>query len=261
MKYILNLFILIIFFFFNRYLISSESDFYTVSPLNLPVKVYSEHISRYCITSRDSEFTLPETSKQKILGSCNENSIYKIILECGNIQNNLKEINYDFSSYISDSRLLNLYDPEIQTIKSKFIYSKDKISDVEKFVYNYISDKTIGIPIISASEIIKNKSGDCTEHTVLAVSILRSLGIPARALIGMVLSEEFEGSRNVFVYHMWAEAFINGKWVPVDATRPGQKHHNLYIAFAYHHLQTEMPLSYLKAVSAMKTFSVEYIDK
>lgn len=261
MKYFFNFFIVIAFLFLNRSLSSSDSGFYTVNPGNFSVKVYSENISRYRITSEDSGFTLPDTSTQKILVGNRESSGYKITLESGKIQNNLKPDNTDFSGFLSDSRLLNLDDPEIKKIKLKFYNLKDKVNAVEKFVYNYISNKVFGIPIISASEIIKNKSGDCTEHTVLAVSILRSLGIPARAIAGMLLSEEFEGRKNVFVYHMWAEAFVNGKWILADATRPGQKHPNLYIAFAFHHLQTEMPLSYLKAISAMKTFSVEYLDK
>jgi transglutaminase-like putative cysteine protease len=260
MKSIFILCIIIPLLFFSLSLNSFESVFYTVSPVNFSSKVYSQKKSIYRITSRDSEFSLPETSTQKILSSSYENSVYIITLESGDIKNYVN-VNKDASaSYLSDSRLLNLEDPETQKIKSNFNNSKDIINDVEKFVYYYISNKTTGIPIISASEIIKNKSGDCTEHTVLAVSILRSLRVPARALAGMILCEEFDGSRNVFVYHMWAEAFVNGRWILVDAARPGQKHANLYIAFAYHHLQTEMPLSYLKAVSSMKTFSVEYIE-
>lgn len=239
---------------------SLENAFYTVTLTNFSGKVYSQDTSRYRIISNDSEFTLPETSTQRILKSSLENSICQVTLESGNIRNIVDEKKETYAKFLSNSRLLNLDDPEIQKIKSGFKNSKDIINDVEQFVYKYINDKSIGIPLMSTSDIIKNKSGDCTEHTVLAVSILRSLGIPARALVGMILSAEFGGIKNVFVYHMWAEAFVADRWILVDAANPGVKHANRYIAFAYHHLQTEMPLAYLKAVSAMKNFSVEYLE-
>jgi transglutaminase-like putative cysteine protease len=260
MKFIFILCIIIPIIFFRQSLNSLEPAFYTIIPINFSNKVYSQEISKYRVILNNSEFTLPDTSTQKILGSTNGNPVYNITLESGNIQSNSNVKKDAYANYLSDSRLLNLDDPEILKIKFNFNNSKDIINDVEKYVYDYISNKTIGIPIISASDIIKNKSGDCTEHTVLAVSIFRSLRVPSRALVGMILSKEFGRSRNVFVYHMWAEAFVNDKWILVDATRPGQKHTNLYIALAYHHLQTEMPLLYLRAVSAMKTFSVEYVE-
>jgi transglutaminase-like putative cysteine protease len=256
------IFIIITLLFLNiDFLFSQESSFFFVNLKNFSNKVYSERTSRYRMLSSNSEFTLPDTCNQKIISHRNKNNIYTVLLQTGN--NNLiggKPETENNTIYLSDSRLLNIDDPEIQKLKSSFKNSKDIISDVEKFVYNYISNKTMGLPIISASEIIQNKTGDCTEHTVLAVSIFRSLGVPARALMGMLLSEEFEGSKNVFVYHMWAEAFVNSKWILVDAANPGLKHSNRYVAFAYHHLQTEMPLTYLKAVSAMKSFSVEYVE-
>jgi transglutaminase-like putative cysteine protease len=264
LKHLIKIFFLIILLIILTIDLSSSQEltFFTVYLKNFSGKVYSEKTSKFKIDSKDSDFILPDTSNQKMISQGRKNNIYNVLLQTGN--------NYDLHSgkpktetnanFLTDSRLLNIDDPEIQKLKPEFKNSKDIINDVEKFVYNYISNKTIGLPIISASEILKNKTGDCTEHTVLAVSILRSLGVPARALMGMLLSEEFDRNKNVFVYHMWAEAFENGKWILVDAANPGVKHANRYIAFAYHHLQTEMPLSYLKAVSAMKSFSVEYVE-
>jgi transglutaminase-like putative cysteine protease len=243
---------------FNNSLFSFDSSFFCVTLKNFTGKIYSETQSKYKIQIKGDECILPDTSTQKVLEKSEANGNNLLIVQTGREMN--PENNSAVSgNYLSDSRLLNLDDPEIMKLKKRFSNSKNIINDVENFVYKQITNKTIGIPIISASDILKNKTGDCTEHTVLTVSILRSEGIPARALVGMVLSEEFEGNKNIFVYHMWAEAFVNGRWTLVDSTVPGLKHENRYIAFAYHHLQTEMPLSYLKAVSAMKSFSVEYL--
>ena len=234
----------------------AENSLYTVPLACFNEKVYSEKTTKYRIKS-SGKYILPDTPYQKVLDTDQSGSNITIIIKTGDIENNTVTVK---NEYLSDSRLLNLANDEKSEFKFRFKDSKSIIYDVENYVYNHISKKTIGIPIISAGEILRRRTGDCTEHTVLAVSILRTLGIPTRALIGMILSEEFENNKNIFIYHMWAEAFVNGEWILVDATRPDEKHANRYIALAYHHLKTEMPLSYLKAVSAMKSFTIEYLD-
>ena len=64
--------------------------------------------------------------------------------------------------------------------------------------------------------------------------------------------------KNVFVFHMWAEACVDGKWLLADATRPGDLHPHRYITFAQHSLKAEMPLEYLGAVSAIRDLAVHY---
>ena len=54
---------------------------------------------------------------------------------------------------------------------------------------------------------------------VLAVASLytafaRALGIPTRVVNGLVYSERFQG----FLYHAWAESFVDGRWQAVDPT-------------------------------------------
>ena len=136
---------------------------------------------------------------------------------------------------------------------------KDFISKIENFVYNHITNKTLGIPLLPAANIMRQRSGACTEHSVLAIALLRKCKVPARAVIGAVLTPEFLGERNVFVYHMWVEAYINGKWELVDATSPGIKHPNRYIAFTYHSLKSAMPLNVLNAMGALSDVGITYI--
>ena len=143
----------------------------------------------------------------------------------------------------------------------KFAESNNPLGDVTVFVYEYITNKIEGIPIVSAREVLRSRTGDCTEHAVLTVALLRALGIPARAVVGMILAERFHGAANVFVFHMWAEALIGGRWVVADSTRPGRFDYNRYIAFSYHNLRAEMPLEYLRAVSSIQNLSVRYVDR
>jgi transglutaminase-like putative cysteine protease len=130
---------------------------------------------------------------------------------------------------------------------------------VEKFVYNYIQKKSYGIPLISASDILQSRSGDCTEHSVLAVSLLRALKIPARALFGLVYEKKYQAQKNIFIFHMWVEAYYQKKWNLIDATRSGAKKLNHYLALGYHDLQTATPLSYLKTMATIQNLKISYV--
>jgi hypothetical protein len=62
----------------------------------------------------------------------------------------------------------------------------------------------------TAREILKNREGDCSEHTVIAVALCRAVGIPARAAVGIMYAG------GLFAYHMWPEVYV-GRWVDLDA--------------------------------------------
>lgn len=233
---------------------AQDVSFYTIKPADFSENIYFEKTSTYLLASQ-SGFTLPDTSCQKII-SMNPGKIYKLTVIAG-IQGAKKTDSKD--RYLENSRLLNLEEPELRNISAEFLKSRNPVNEVERFVNGYITNKRTGLPLLSAMDVVTNRTGDCKGHTVLSVALLRLIGIPAVGVIGMILCREFGGVENVFVYHMWAEAYVNGRWVLVDATRPGEKYPNRYIAFSYHSLRTEMPLDYLKAVSSMKSFSIKYI--
>jgi transglutaminase-like putative cysteine protease len=85
---------------------------------------------------------------------------------------------------------------------------------MEKHVHNKLSKKNFSTALASAAEVAKNLEGDCTEHAVLLAAMLRVKKIPSRIAVGMVYIE----GRNVFGGHMWTEAYLDGKWIPLDAT-------------------------------------------
>jgi len=66
---------------------------------------------------------------------------------------------------------------------------------------------TMSVP--SAVDVLKTKVGDCNEHAVLAAALLRSAGVPARIVAGVLYFEDR------FYYHAWVEAYW-GRWMAVD---------------------------------------------
>jgi hypothetical protein len=237
------------------------SQNYTIKLKKFDNSIYSEKTSCYEVYSSDETIELQQTPFQSILSQKNvsqNSSKGKIIkIKCGKTEYNLK---HDLNEYLKDTAFLTLNSPEIINAAKKFnLLDEDLINKIENFVYNHITNKTLGIPLLPASNIMKQKSGDCTEHAVLSAALLRKCKIPTRAVVGAVLTPQFGKENNVFVYHMWAEAYINQKWELVDATCPGIKYPNRYIAFAYHSLKSAMPLNVLSSMGALANTSITYI--
>ncbi len=66
----------------------------------------------------------------------------------------------------------------------------------------------------SALEVLKTREGECESHSMLTAAMLRSLNIPTKIVGGITYSSE----QKSFLYHAWNEVFIDGTFVPVDAT-------------------------------------------
>ncbi|MCP4134456.1 MAG: transglutaminase domain-containing protein [bacterium] len=237
-----------------------DSSAMTVPVIDFSQNIYTEKQSTFILSSKESIFSLPRTPFQKVAAKYKQGSKKIIELRTGYAARSGRNPR-PAARYIANTRYLNIASPEIRKAARKLKKSKQPLAAIEQFVYGHISNKLTGIPLLPAKNIYKNRSGDCTEHSVLAIALLRSLRIPSRAVVGMILVKNFNGYRNVFVYHMWVEAYYKRKWHLLDPSNPGKKHRNRYIAFAYHSLQTATPLSYLKAISSIRNFEVRYIKK
>ncbi len=91
---------------------------------------------------------------------------------------------------------------------------------LREFVYDYIDEKSLDTAFASASETARTRTGDCSEHAVLLCALFRGSKIPARVASGLVYAESFAGEHNIFGWHMWTQALIDGHWVDFDATLP-----------------------------------------
>lgn len=87
---------------------------------------------------------------------------------------------------------------------------------MERYVRDKLDKKNFSTALASAAEVAENLEGDCTEHAVLLAAMLRARHIPSRVAVGMVYVEL--DKQPSFGGHMWTEAFLNGKWVPLDGT-------------------------------------------
>ena len=114
--------------------------------------------------------------------------------------------------------LIQSDDPAVVAMSHKAAGGKksplSKALALERYVHENIREKNFATTFASAAEVAQQMSGDCSEHSVLLAALARAAEIPARAAIGLV----YAPSEGGFAYHMWNELYIDGRWVPFDAT-------------------------------------------
>ncbi len=86
---------------------------------------------------------------------------------------------------------------------------------VNQWVFTNL-EKDYGVSSDSAGDVLKLRKGDCTEHSLLAVSMLRSLGIPAKRIDGLVYLMNDDKVPALY-WHEWVEAYV-GEWTQLDPT-------------------------------------------
>ena len=68
---------------------------------------------------------------------------------------------------------------------------------------------------VTASRILADRAGDCTEHARLLTAALRALDVPAREVSGLAYSGDSDPG---FAFHAWVEAYVDGRWLAADPT-------------------------------------------
>jgi hypothetical protein len=95
-----------------------------------------------------------------------------------------------------------------------------------------IADKNLSVGFATASEVARNREGDCSEHAVLLAALGRARGIPARVACGLVYVPTFNEADRVFGFHMWTQFYIHGQWVDFDAAQDETDCNPTHIAIA-----------------------------
>lgn len=121
-------------------------------------------------------------------------------------------------AYLRPEEFINSTDPEIQKVAARITRGSpdalSKIRRINEWVFRNIKKKNYSVGYASASEVVRNLQGDCTEHSVLFIALARAAGVPARMVLGLAYMNDPERGPS-FVMHQWAEAFAGG-WIPVD---------------------------------------------
>jgi len=82
---------------------------------------------------------------------------------------------------------------------------------VQKHI-RYVRDPHLIEALQTPAATLQLKSGDCDDKTILLASLLLSIGIPVKLIVG-----GFEKGRYT---HVWLRAKIKNHWVAMDPTEP-----------------------------------------
>ncbi|SRR3989338_367800 len=125
-----------------------------------------------------------------------------------------------FEEYTSGTEFIDIT-PEIRRRAAEIAEGEEdafvvafKVAEwVEKNVEYDLSTLTADV-VKPSSWVLANRKGVCDELTNLFISMMRSLGVPARFVSGVA----YTNLGGKWGPHGWAEVYLDGRWVPFDVT-------------------------------------------
>ncbi len=147
----------------------------------------------------------------------------------------------EMAEYLEANIWINSDDPMVITMAKKAAgdaRTPYEIADrLREFVSEVIKEKNLSVGFASASEVCRNKEGDCSEHGVLLAALGRVHKIPSRVVLGLVYVPWFGGTEDVFGFHMWTQFYLGDQWVDFDAAQHESDCNPTHIAVATSSLQ------------------------
>ncbi|WP_371194470.1 transglutaminase family protein [Glaciecola sp. SC05] len=122
------------------------------------------------------------------------------------------------AKHSKDSFVIDISEPSIKAFVANFSGSRTQSIDLNAlvaYVSQHIDKPSYVNGFDIASVVATSRSGDCTEYAVLLTALARSLGLPARVIIGTILVEE--KAQVLAVGHAWVEVWQEDKWHILDA--------------------------------------------
>jgi Transglutaminase-like superfamily len=121
--------------------------------------------------------------------------------------------------YLESTILVESNNPAIRSRAKKIAGNEKDAYAIARKVVDWVGKsmtKDYGASADRATDVLRTLRGDCTEHSLLSIALLRALGIPARRVDGMVYVQNGDGVPALY-WHEWVEAWV-GTWTQLDPT-------------------------------------------
>ncbi len=119
----------------------------------------------------------------------------------------------DTSRYLASDAFIQADDPLIKSYAEKITAGlqsdSQKVVAIMDWVYDSLEKKP-SVTVPSAVEVLKQRYGDCNEHSALFAAFARAAGIPTEIIVGLIYNGE------AYFYHAWDAVYINGRWEFID---------------------------------------------
>jgi hypothetical protein len=174
----------------------------------------------------ESDFTIPSNDNQKAQKLNNGKVVLKVkpVAAPAGVKFPYKGRDVAILEAMKPTRFLQSDDEKVIELARRAVGGTKDAAEaarkIEGFVANYIENRSLSVGYASAAEIVVSKQGDCSEFAVLTAAMCRAVGIPAQVVAGVAYVDDFLGNRG-FGGHAWAQAYIGGKWIGLDASFKG----------------------------------------
>ncbi len=121
--------------------------------------------------------------------------------------------------YLKSSIVVESDDADIQALSRQLVAGEKDAYQAARKIVRWVSGNltaAYGASLDRATDVLRAKKGDCTEHSLLTVSLLRAAGIPAKRVDGLIYMVNADGVPALY-WHEWVEAYV-GEWLQMDPT-------------------------------------------
>lgn len=148
-----------------------------------------------------------------------------------------------FQLYIESDRFISGNDPEIKNLTKHIIGKEKNLLNIVRNLYQYTIDNLkYARPIdglYSYKQVLKNRVTDCGGFSTLLISLLRSLNIPCRLVVGFMINDNnilrmlsnfrlFTFNFKFLLIHAWLEVLLpDENWFPLDPSIEWRRLHHL----------------------------------
>ena len=179
-----------------------------------PVKIKSLKLSFVA----DDDFDVPQSHRQ-IISKGKDNNLIMEIKRDFIIKNGKALLPDERKRSLASSISTPADNPKIIALASKIVGDAttdfEKASRIVKWIFTNL-EKTMAKNSDNAFDILDKKAGDCTEHTLLFVTLARAVGIPSREVGGIAYMAGEKVPK--MAWHAWAEFHDGKQWLTADPT-------------------------------------------
>jgi transglutaminase-like putative cysteine protease len=136
--------------------------------------------------------------------------------------------------YLKPTQFIEANNPIIKTKAQELIQDIPSNDDIQKAIkiFYFVRDEIpyhvkntrlfYSKPWLKASATLQRQKGYCIQKSVLLAALARAIGIPARLhfvdIMNYLTPRKFieEMGRDLFIYHGFAELYLNGKWIEAN---------------------------------------------
>lgn len=120
----------------------------------------------------------------------------------------------EMAPFLASTAFVQADDPRLKTQARAITGDWTNGVEAAMAIYTWVNQNVAKKPTVSlpsALDVLRQREGDCNEHTYLFAGLARAAGIPCKIRVGLTLND------GLLYYHAWPSVYV-GRWVDMDPT-------------------------------------------